>query len=242
MDRRQRKQMKQDAFVEHTRSLVERFEENPRPWVIGAIAVVAVSLIGLGTWRFVESRREHAADRLARAQAALLAPIVTDETPNPDDPYRPTFSSAEERAARALERLAEAESGSTRALVRFLEGTTALEAGRVEEAIAALEQARDALGDDPTLGGPVEAALATAYGEADRLDEAIDLWTRLADEEADKAYPGDLALAGLARALDKAGRSEEARERWQAIVDLYPSSPAAAEARRALDRLTGAPA
>ncbi|GAB4370586.1 MAG: hypothetical protein Kow0062_05430 [Acidobacteriota bacterium] len=239
MDRRRRKQMKQDAFVEHTRTFVERFEENPRPWILGAVAVVAVSLLALGIWQVMEFRGRKAADRLARAQAALTAPVVRDEAPRPDDPYRPTFASDEQRLEAALARLDEAEQGPTRGIALLLEGSAALEAGRLDDALAALTDAADELADDPTLAGPARAALATALAAADRLDEAIEIWTGLVEADQEKApYPRDLALAGLARALETAGRADEARSRWQEIVDLYPSSPMAAEARRALDRLT----
>ena len=67
-----------------------------------------------------------------------------------------------------------------------------------------------------------------------RVDEAVATWRELADD-TNAGYPSDLALAGLARTLENAGQGEEATIEWQKILDLYPDSPVAAEARRAAE-------
>ena len=87
MDRQERKQIKKDAFVEGTLSFVERFERNPRPYLLGAAAVLLAFFGGLATISIVNARAENHAQRLARGQAALSAPVVLTEPARPDDRF-----------------------------------------------------------------------------------------------------------------------------------------------------------
>ncbi len=236
MDRLDRKKIKQDEFVDWTMRLFQHMEENPRPYVLGAIAVIVAIVGGFGLHAWSRHRAEEAADLFARAQAALEAPLARDEAPRPDDPYRPTFASPEERLAEALERLEAAESAPTPLgdLALWLHGQALLEQGKAEDAVAEMREAADRLGDDPTMGGPVKASLAKALAAAKKFDESAALWEALTDAES--GYPGDLAWEGLAKVREAKGDTEGAKEAWQQVLDLYPESPVAAAARLALGR------
>ena len=234
MDRLDRKTLKQDAFVEQTRGFVDKFEDNPTPFILAVVALLAVVFGGLGIWALMGSRVEAQAERFSRAQAAYLGNIVTDEEPNPADEYDPTFATASARAEEAANRFAEVGGGGAGKMAALLQGTALLEAGKAEEAIEALDEASRKLSGDPTWGGPARAAYATALAEGGRVEESVATWRELADD-TNAGYPADLALAGLARTLENAGQLEEAQVEWRKILDLYPDSPVAAEARRAAD-------
>jgi len=236
MDRQERKKIKQDEFVDWTMRLFQHMEENPRPWILGAVAVIVVIVGGFGLHTWSRHRAEAAADLFTRAQAALEAPLARDEAPKPDDPYRPTFATPEERLAEALKRLeaAEATPAPLGDLALWLHGEALLEQGKADEAVEELRRAADRLGDDPTMGGPVKAALAKGLAAAGKYDESVALWEELTDAEA--GYPGDLAWEGLAKAREAKGDAEGARAAWQQVLDLYPQSPVAAAARVALGR------
>lgn len=239
MDRLERKQIKHDAFIEGTMSFVERFEHNPKPYIMGAVAVLAAFFGTLGIWKIVEARGEHRSEALARAQAALFAPIVTGEQPKPDSPYRPTFATQEARRQAATERLAAVPSSGTAGRVgELLRATTLLDANQAGDAIAILEPLSKSLSSDNTLAGPVKALLASAYHQAGRNDDALTLLSELA-EGGSKDYPRDMALASTARILESMGRVEDARSKWQSAIDEDPQSPIAQEGRRALERLGG---
>lgn len=238
MDRLERKQIKHDAFVDGTMSFVERLEHNPKPFLYGAVAVLAAFFGTLGIFKLVEARGEAKSEAFARAQAALFAPVVTDGQAKPEAPFQPTFASPSERAEAARTRLAEASSGSTGKLADLMRGAALLEAGQTDEAIALLESTSRSLATDETLAGPAQAALAAAYAQAGRADEAISTLEPLANAPADSSsYPRDLAIASQARLLESAGKLDEARAKWQAVVDADPQSPIAVEARRAVERL-----
>lgn len=234
VDRLDRKTLKQDAFVEQTRGLVDKFEDNPRPFILAIAALLAVIFGGLGLWALMGSRVEAQAERFSIAQAAYLGEIVSDQEPNPSDEYDPSFASASARAEEAAKRFADVGGGGAGKMADLLRGTALLEAGKTDEAIEALDEAARELAGDPTFGGPAKAAYATALAEGGRVDESVATWRELADD-TNAGYPTDLALAGLARTLENAGQPEAALVEWQKILDLYPDSPVAAEARRAAE-------
>ncbi|RMG44789.1 MAG: hypothetical protein D6718_09250 [Acidobacteria bacterium] len=237
MDRTERHQMKHDEFVERTMQLVERVGANPQPFLVGAAVVVVVVLGAWGYWSMSAARRARTAEWVSQGLAAITAPLASPDEARPADPYRPSFADPAARARAAVARLAEAAEGSAppARLARALRGIARLQAGD-DGALEDLEAAYAEWKDDPTLGGPIQAAYALALEGAGRHEEAVTVWQRLADAERE-IYPRDLALAGLARAREAAGDTDGAREAYQRIIDLYGNSAAADEARDALARL-----
>jgi len=235
MDRITRKEMKHDEFVDGTMRLLRVIEENPRPLLWSAAAILLVVVAVSGVWTFLSSRRDAAADLLSRGEAAYFAAVVEDGSARPDDPYNPSFPGEEARTEAALSRLEEAAAGfgPGAKLAEYLEGAVLLEAGKPDQAAEKLQQALDALGSDPTLGGPVKALLASALNQTGQRERALELWAELADEGS--GYPRDLALFALGRSQQKAGQTDKARETLQEIVDLYPESPMVSRAKEILD-------
>lgn len=235
MDRITRKEMKHDEFVDGTMRLLRVIEENPRPLLWSAAAILALVVCVSGVWTFLNSRRDAAADLLSRGEAAYFAPVAEDGSARPDDPYNPSFPSEELRTEATLARLEKAAGGfgPGARLAEYLEGAVLLEAGRPDQAVEMLQQALDALGSDPTLGGPVKALLATALEQTGQGERALELWAELSDEGS--GYPRDLALFALGRSQQRAGQADKARETLQEIVDLYPDSPMVGRAKEILE-------
>lgn len=237
MDRVERKHLKQDELVETTRSIVHRIEDNPKPWLYGALSVVgAVALLLVFNW-FITSRNTKASDLLTRGQAAMVAP-VGGETPRPDDPYRPVYSTESERAKATLDRLNEATAagGALGQSARYLHGVALLDSGDAAGAVRELETAVAGLGTDVSLGAPVRAALAGAYAANNQSDKALELFTTLA-ADTNGWYPRDLALAGKARAQEALSKQADAKATWEQLIDLFPQSTLVTDARTAIDRL-----
>ncbi len=237
MDRLDRKQIKHDEFVESTFKVFQWFEAHPKPFLIGAAALVVATVAVWGVTRLTASSANSSADLLARGQAAFDAPVAVGEAPKPDDPYRPTFSSDTERAKKAAARLAEAADkagGSAGKVAAYLQGIALVEAGDGPGAVKVLEGAASSLGGDATLGGPVKSGLAHAYELAGQADKAADTWKGLT---TDASYPKDVALTGLGRALEKQGKREDAKAAYKQVVDQFPGSPMSAAAKSALERL-----
>ncbi|MDH3285363.1 MAG: tetratricopeptide repeat protein, partial [Acidobacteriota bacterium] len=214
-----------------------RIQENPRPYVLGAFAIVVVAL---GTWGFTSmsmSRRDRSADRLSRALAAITAQVADPAAATPQDPYRPVFGDVVSRDSEALSRLdsAAASGGRPARLASYLKGVQLLQSGQHAAALAQLESVSGRLGDDPTMGVLVKASLATALEAEGRADEALAIWSELAEEGS--SFPRDLALEGLARVAEAAGDVERARSTLKTLVEEFPGSPSVSEAEAALARL-----
>lgn len=235
MDRITRKEMKHDEFVDGTMRLLRVIEENPRPLLWSAAAILVLVLAVSGIWTFLNSRRDAAADLLSRGEAAYFAPVAEDGSARPDDAYRPSFPSEQARTEATLSRLEKAADGfgPGAKLAGYLEGAVLLEAGKPDQAVEKLQGALEALGSDPTLGGPVKSLLATALEQTGQGERALELRAELADEGS--GYPRDLALFALGRSQQQAGQTDKARETLQEIVDLYPESPMVSRAKEILE-------
>lgn len=237
MDRIQRKQIKQDEFVDGTMKAFSWMEENIQPLLIAAAVVIGVVVAGWGIRSYLHYRADQGAAELAKGMAAFTAPVVKGQATRPSDPFTPTFSTPAERGKAAAERLAKAagRSGEAGKVARYLHGIALLEAGDTAGALAELKKAHQELKDDPTLRPVAKAALAGALDQAGQRDEAINLWKQLT--QGDSGYPRDLALEGLARSLENAGRKAEALQTYRELVALFPNSPAQPAAKEAQERL-----
>lgn len=234
MDRMDRKKIKHDELVDSTMKVFQYLEEHPKPFIYGALALVGVVVAGWSVMAVVRGWSGKAADRLAQGIAALEAPIAAAQPAHPDDPYRPTFSNEKQRGLEAAERFAKAAraGGTTGAVAEYLRGVALLEGGEAGKAVEALEAACGRLKDDVTLGGPCRGMLARAYEQSGATDKAVQAWRDLAAPQAD--FPRDLALAELGQTLERAGKREEAKVVFKELVDLYPNSPVAAQAKSSL--------
>jgi predicted negative regulator of RcsB-dependent stress response len=238
MARITRKEIKHDEFVDSTWRIVERLEENIKPIIFGAVAIVAVVAIVLGIATWQKARARAGADLLARAQAALTGPIASQDAPQPEAAYSPTFASQDQRYEEALTRLetaAEEGGGAAGRLATFLRGVALLEAGRAEEALAPLEAAVDQLGEDASIGGSVRARLAQAHIETGQLEAAAEIWRNLADE--DGSFPGDLALLELGGVHEARGDTAAARAAYNELIEVYADSPLRSQAEERLAAL-----
>ncbi|GEM_PF-2344393 len=236
----ERKQMKQDEFVDGAVRVVEFLTEKRKPVLILVGAVLVLVIAGWSYLKWSDARADAAADAFAKGQIALFAPLAGDEPPKPDSPFTPVYADGVSRARAAAERLEAVASGSgpLADLAAFLRGVALLDAGETEEALPLLESAREAFASDITMAGTTRSALARAYEILGRWDDALVIWEEMRDTETDQTpYPRDLVLEGLARAAEKAGKTEEARIAYQSIVSEYPNSPAKARAEAALLRL-----
>jgi TolA-binding protein len=105
--------------------------------------------------------------------------------------------------------------------------------GRMDEAREVLQSVVAATDASVTVGGTARLFLARVEVGAGLTDEAVTLLQRLADDPG-AVIPPALALLELGRVQHDAGRETQARAVWQRIVDEYPQSVSAGEARTLL--------
>lgn len=114
----------------------------------------------------------------------------------------------------------------------FSRATAASRRGEVASALAHFEALRQRFGDsrEARTSWILSGRIRLARNEASEALRCFDRYL----EGRGRAPLAPEAMAGRARALQALGRSADASKQWQAIVDRFPQSSAAAEARTEL--------
>jgi tetratricopeptide (TPR) repeat protein len=210
---------------------------------IGA-GVVVVLLAAAGALGYFQSQRHREADRAFRdALTTFEAPVTAELAPNADRPTGHVFASAEDRyktAAAAFEGV-ERRYGSAMVGVRakYFAALARIELKQYVEAEKVLKEIQ------ARAGGALEAelarsALAGLYGRTGQVDKAVETYRGLATNPSAN-LPRDSALMAAARTLDGAKRWSEARAVYRELLEEFPASVYAGEARARADYLETAP-
>ncbi len=232
MKKEHRDEIKQDEFasgIEQTIAWVAAHRDEVR---IGA-GVAIVLLAAAGAVGYFQGQRAREADRAFRdALATFEAPVASELAPGADRPAGQVFATAEEKyktAAAAFEGV-ERRFGSSKAGLRaeYYAALARLELGQHAEAEKALReiQSRGA-GLEPELA---RLALAETLRRSGQVDKAVEAYRGIATNPTAN-MPRDYALLCAARTLDDAKRVAEARAAYQQLVEEFPASVYAAEAR-----------
>lgn len=219
-----RKQLlKEDEFVEKATDVGQWLEEH---WlaaakVAGGILLLA-AIVAVWIWNGERNARQ---SRLTLSAGLSLF----EQAPQDGNAGTETLDAALQR----FEQAADKGRGDTVRLARYYRAVTLHRLGRTEEALPLLEDLAAKAPPD-TLAGAAGAILADLYVEAGRTEDAVSLLEGLAVAEG-SAYPPDQALFQLGRIHEAQGELERARAVWQRIVDEFPASGTAIEARQRLD-------
>lgn len=244
MKRTERHHLKQDPFAATLHGTFERLERNRRQVTIG-VSLLVVGLIALGAWVLWRGHIEaQAAGLLAEALVVAEAPVGPAQPPPPAEgnaaaaPVQPgAFATARERDEAALERfLSAAEAHPNRQpgiAARYHAATTLASLGRDTEAAQQYQQAIDRAGDH-FYGRVARLGLAEVQVRQGQFDPAIATYQELITGARDD-LPVDGLLMQLGRAARLAGREAEAQQAFKRLLDEFPLSPYAADARRELE-------
>jgi hypothetical protein len=218
----QRKELKQDEFVDAAVDAGQWVEENWRVVALGAAVVVAV-ILGIAGWAsWSRSRDQAASEELAGA-------IATFERAEIGGQDAPGLEQALASLDAAIDRAGGRPAGH---VARFYRATTLHHLGRTDDAIAELD---DLVDEDlsPTLGATARFQLARLYADAGRGSDAAALLEELVAAEQ-PLVPVPQALMLLADVRTQAGEEQAARAAWQRVADEFPESEAATMARARL--------
>jgi tetratricopeptide (TPR) repeat protein len=238
-----RDQIKQDEFasgLEETWAWVTSHRDEVR---IGA-GVAIVLLAAVGALAYFQSQRAAEADRAFRdALSTFEAPVTAELPPGESRPGGQVFASAEDRyktAAAALEGVAR-RYGSSKVGIRaeYYAAISRMELKQYDEAKKELEDVGTRAAG--TLEGELaRRALADLYRRSGQVDKAVEAYRGLAtNPSAD--LPPDAALWSAAQTLDDAKRYAEARSAYMQLVDEFPASIYASDARARATYLETAP-
>ena len=230
--------MKENEFAHTVARTREMVNQRPREMATLAIGVlvVALALGGFAAWK--ASRDARGTTLLASALAVAEAPIVTPPPPAPGSapPVQPLGSFRTERerldaAVPLLQRAADAYPDSDAGITaRYRLAASLAELGRYAEAEQRYQEVAQKAGAKTIYRytarlGVGEAQLAQGKGDA-----AV---TTLRDLAADtnSTLPVDSVLMQLGRAAQTAGKKDEATRAFTRVVEEFPQSVYAAEAK-----------
>lgn len=245
MKRTERHKLKQNEFVR----VVARVQDTVLARsadIVKLLVVLIVVIVLAGVYAWWRGAQEASANALlAAALATYETPVVPPQPPAPGSPpplpQPGTFSSEQERLDASLPRFLETAEAHPRSqasiTARFHAAAILAAQGRHAEAETHYREVIERAGTS-IYGSTARMGLAEALLAQGRADDAVAQYTELRD--AASPLPLDSVLMHLGRAYQRAGRQPEAVQTFTRIVEEFPASPYAPEARRELDEETRA--
>lgn len=236
MKAQERHHLKQNEFAATTARVMDTLAANRDRVVMVAIAVVVVIAVAGGYLFWRNRTNEQAGALLGVATSIVQAPIV----PAPTVPGAtqqpgtyPTEAARRDAAMQAFQQVATAYPSTEAGLAaRYHIASMHLAGGQFSEAEQAFRAVADSAGS--SIYSPMaRMGVAQALVGQAKYDDGIKLLTDLSADR-DGALPVDGVLMELARVCVKAGKTQEARAAFKRVVDEFPESNYAAEARQRL--------
>jgi predicted negative regulator of RcsB-dependent stress response len=242
MNKAEREQLKHNEAADAIVAASSLMSRHGRTIALGAVAVLLLVGSVFGYRAFKARTEERAQAQLAAAVEILNAPVATAPAPGaaPTPAAAGTYATEAARADAALTQLLSTADayGRTDAGIRarYYAASLYAETNRPQDAAAAYEKVRDQAGASTLLGRMASLGLASMQVRQKQFDPAIKLLQDLA-QRRDGPLPVDAVLVQLAEAYQQAGRAAEASQTLQRVIDEFPQSPYAADARQRVEAL-----
>ena len=239
MKAQERHHLKQNEFVSTVASATAWYRGNQGTFVGGAIAVIAVIVLGSGYFWWQNRNQEQAGSLLGVAMTIYQAPVVppssvpgATQTPG----SYPSEKARYEAALAAFTQVADAYPSSVAGIAaRYHSGETLLSLDRADDAQKAYQTVIDTAGSS-VYGPMARLGLATVLLASGKNDLGIKALEELAAQR-DSIVPVDGVLMQLAAAYQKLGKNAEARTTYKRVVDEFPDSPYVQNARQQMTLL-----
>jgi TolA-binding protein len=237
----ERHRLKQNEFARTVGRAREMLDTRRRDLTAVALVVLAAVLLaaGYGWWR--QARNTSANTMLAAALAVAEAPVVPPTPPAPGSPIpvvQPgTFQTEQAKLEAALPKFLEvadkypnADAGIT---ARYRAAGVLASLGRLPEAEQRYQEVVDQAGSR-IYARTARLGLAEVQIAQAKYDSAIKILQDLSTD-SNSQIPVDAVLMELGRAYLKAGKKNEAAHAFTRVVDEFPQSLYAADARREME-------
>jgi len=207
--------------------------------IVAAVLLVVAAIAGFAWWKTSRDTKANAA--FATALATYEMPVVPPEPPKPGSPPpipRPgTFQSERDKLEASLPKFLEAANAYPNAgpgiAARFHAAGILAELGRHPEAEQRFKEVVDKAGG-AIYGTTARLGMAEAQVEQGKYDSAIAIYSELS-RDANSKLPLDSVLMHLGLAYARAGKKEEAVRSFTRVVEEFPQSAYAADARREME-------
>jgi TolA-binding protein len=233
-----RKDIKRDELATAVGRGVEYAESHSRQLLITVGIVLAVVLLGILVFFFVNHRSDAANEALAAATRIYLAPIQATGA-NPGDPKEPTFPTEAARQDKARPLFEH-----VRDSYRFTDAAdvATLYLAEIGAAKGDLATARQLWSDFVRKHGDNVLAVQARIDlmELDRgqgKGQQVAQQLREMLDQSDAPLPQDVILAQLATTLELLHRDQEAVQTYQRLIDEFPQSPYHATAQQKITAL-----
>lgn len=238
MSQLNRRDMKRDELATAMGRGVEYAESHARTLITAIGAVLAVALLAALWFMYRNNQAEKASVALAQAIRIYQAPI-DPAAPKPDDPTNPTFADEAARRAKAkgLFETLHDDFGSSAAgdVAAVYLGQIALAEGQADRARELWNGFVEDHGDH-LLASQTRInlfRLDRSNGKAEEVEKTL---TAMLDQ-TDAPLPQDIVLSELAATQEQLDKKPEAIQTYQRIVDEFPQSPYARDARQKIAEL-----
>jgi tetratricopeptide (TPR) repeat protein len=234
MRKEERHQIKRNDLATAMESAADYVGENRRSVTMMAAVAVGVLLLGFAGRSWWSARQGEGARRVGDLITAANASIIaTVDDLGSNRGGGPTFTSTEERSKKVVELadeiLKKGGPGSATLTAQLYKGSALADLGKADEAAAVLEAV---VKDDPQglLGGSARLRLARLREAQGRPADALTLYQQIASD-ASGIMPPEEGLLGAARCQEALGQKDAAAQSYKSLLDKYPDSEYAAEAR-----------
>jgi len=241
----ERHRLKENEVAQTVARVRETYDVYQKPIMAAVVVVLAIVVLAVGLTMWRSQTDSRARTMLSDALAAERAQIIPPVAPEPGKPAPPqlagSFPTEKARNEAALAKfMAVADaypSGDTGIAARYHAAALLTALGRNKEAVQRYQEVVDRAGTS-VYGQMARLGKADAQVAAGTFDEAIATYKEMSGK-ADGPLPVDGILMQLARAYNAAGKQADARQTFKRVVDEFPQSPFAAEAKRVMDQIKG---
>lgn len=235
-----KRQIREDEFKTGVEHAIEWLRTHADQVRIGLIVAVVAGGILLGLSSFRSQRLRSSEEAFGAALETFQAPVENELAEGAERPPGSLFRTADEKfrkAAAAFDGVARQwPSLPAGRRGRYYAALCRIELGDLASARTALAEIAAGKGESPLEATLARLALAEAEQRGGRIDKAIDAFRQMADDST-LPIPRDYALMRLASSLEEARRLQEAGASYRRVVDEFPQSVYAAEARRRMEYL-----
>lgn len=241
MKRIERHKLKENEFARTLSQARDVVEQRRRDIATAAVVVLVLLAIvgGYAWWRYARDAKANGS--LAGALATYAAPVVPPAPPAPGSPppvpQPGTYGSERAKLEAALPKFLETANAypNTPAGItaRYHVAGILAALGRHAEAEQRYNEVVQQAGNS-IYGRTAKLGLAEAQIAQGKLDNAINVLTELS-RDTNSHIPVDGVLMHLGRAYARAGKKEEAARAFNRIIDEFPQSLYAADAKREIE-------